>query len=93
MSNDSDEDWLSKIDQLNKKIKEKVDYIRGLLDDCVERLEKQIETNSKLLADAQKKYAALDAVACIRIYNKINQLKETNDYILEETFGENDECD
>ena len=49
--------------------------------------------NLDVLDDAQKKYAALDAVACIRIYNKINQLKQTNDYILEETFGENDECD
>ena len=42
-----------------------------------------------ILDEGQKKYAALDAVACIRIYKKITQLKQTNDFILEETHEEN----
>ena len=43
-----------------------------------------------ILDEGQKKYAALDAVACIRIYKKIIQLKQTNDYILEETPEKDD---
>lgn len=35
-----------------------------------------------ILTDAQKAYAALDAQACVRIYEEIIRLKETHDYEL-----------
>jgi len=35
-----------------------------------------------ILTDAQKEYAALDAQACVKIYNEINKLKESGDYEL-----------
>ena len=47
--------------------------------------------NADILEDGQKKYAALDAVACIRIYKKINQLKRSNDYVLETQCDNNAE--
>jgi ribonuclease D len=36
--------------------------------------------NADILDEGQKKYAALDAVACLRIYNKINELKNNNNF-------------
>ena len=50
--------------------------------------------NADILNEGQKKYAALDAVACLRIYNKIQELKHTNNYtfqIVEETQTAQDE--
>jgi ribonuclease D len=35
-----------------------------------------------ILSDKQKQYAATDAWACIKLYEEINKLKETNEYQL-----------
>ncbi len=39
--------------------------------------------NTENLDDKQRKYAALDAYACIRIYEKVMELLESNNYILQ----------
>lgn len=39
--------------------------------------------NTEILDDKQKKYAALDAYACIRIYEKIMDLLSSHNYILQ----------
>ncbi len=39
--------------------------------------------NNDTLDEAQKHYAALDAVACLRIYNKINELRKSQDFVLQ----------
>lgn len=39
--------------------------------------------NTEILDDKQKKYAALDAYACIRIYEKITEMIDSNNYILQ----------
>ncbi len=39
--------------------------------------------NAEILDEGQKKYAALDAVACIEIYEKLQELKNTHNYSLE----------
>lgn len=36
--------------------------------------------NAETLDEAQKRYAALDAVACLRIYDKIIELEQSGDY-------------
>ncbi|MBQ8593168.1 MAG: 3'-5' exonuclease domain-containing protein 2 [Bacteroidaceae bacterium] len=36
-----------------------------------------------VLTDKQKIYAATDAWACVMIYNRMNDLKETGDYVIE----------
>ena len=46
--------------------------------------------NTEVLDDRQKKYAALDAYACIRIYEKIIDLQKNNNYILETDSQQND---
>lgn len=35
------------------------------------------------LTEAQKRYAATDAWACLRIYNRLQELKETGDFVIE----------
>ena len=37
---------------------------------------------AETLTEAQKKYAATDAWACLNLYNEFNRLKSQNDYIL-----------
>lgn len=39
--------------------------------------------NTEILDDKQKKYAALDAYACVRIYEKVKELIATGDFIIE----------
>ncbi len=39
--------------------------------------------NADILDEGQKKYAALDAVACTRIFDKICELKSKGDFIIE----------
>ena len=39
--------------------------------------------NAEILDEGQKKYAAFDAVACIEIYEKLQELKKTHNYSLE----------
>ena len=39
--------------------------------------------NAGILDEQQKRYAALDAVACLRIYDKILDLEQTEDYQIE----------
>ena len=50
-----------------------------------------------ILKDTQKTYAAIDAWACVRIYEEVLRLKESGDYELvvreEESKQENDETD
>ena len=49
-----------------------------------------------ILKDTQKIYAAIDAWACVRIYNEVLRLKATGDYELvvkEEIKQEHDETD
>ena len=41
------------------------------------------------LTDKQKEYAAIDAWACVRIYNEVNRLLSTRDYELEVRPDEN----
>ena len=38
-----------------------------------------------VLTDAQKAYAATDAWACLRIYEKLESLRQSGDYELEDT--------
>lgn len=35
------------------------------------------------LTESQKRYAATDAWACLRIYNRLQELKETGDFVIE----------
>lgn len=44
-----------------------------------------------VLTDAQKLYAATDAWACIRLYKKLQELKNTGDYILEKACPNTEE--
>ncbi len=37
---------------------------------------------TQILSDAQKKYAALDAWACIRLYEEVSRLRRSGDYTL-----------
>ena len=50
-----------------------------------------------ILKDTQKTYAAIDAWACVRIYEEVLRLKESGDYELvvraEESKQEHDETD
>jgi ribonuclease D len=50
-----------------------------------------------ILKDSQKSYAAIDAWACVRIYEEIKRLQSTGDYELvvndPEVKSENDETD
>lgn len=41
---------------------------------------------AEILNDGQKLYAATDAWACLMIYNYLEQLKETGDYMIERTL-------
>lgn len=38
--------------------------------------------NAEILDEGQRRYAALDAVACLRIYDKIRSLEQTHDFQL-----------
>lgn len=44
-----------------------------------------------VLSDNQKLYAATDAWACLMIYNKLEELKNSGEYKLEYTLEENKE--
>lgn len=49
-----------------------------------------------ILRDSQKRYAAIDAWACVKLYNELQRLKETGDYelvIVPEETKQNDEED
>jgi len=40
-----------------------------------------------VLTDAQKKYAATDAWACLNLYNKFQELKRSHDYVIKEKIS------
>lgn len=44
-----------------------------------------------VLSEAQKRYAATDAWACVQIYRKLKTLHEQHDYILIENYGQQQE--
>ena len=49
-----------------------------------------------ILRDSQKRYAAIDAWACVKLYNEMQRLKETGDYelvVVPEETKQNDEED
>ena len=47
--------------------------------------------NAQTLDNGQKKYAALDAVACVRIYRKVNRLIKSSDFILQADISQDTE--
>ncbi len=52
----------------------------NLFSEKISKRQRLTNWESQVLSDAQKKYAALDAWACIQIYDEINRLNSTHDY-------------
>lgn len=48
---------------------------------------------TETLSDAQKSYAATDAWACLMIYNRLEELRASGDYCLEQTVNEHTEAE
>ena len=58
----------------------------------ISKRQKLSNWESEVLTEKQKNYAAIDAWACINIYEEFNRLKQTGDYqlvIQEENIEEN----
>ena len=69
----------------------------NLFNERISKAERLSNWERDILKESQKMYAAIDAWACVKIYNELVRLKETNDYELvvvhEEPKIEYDETD
>ena len=69
----------------------------NLFNERISKAERLSNWERDILKESQKMYAAIDAWACVKIYNELVRLKETNDYemvvVQEEPKIENDETD
>ena len=68
----------------------------NLLGGHISKRERLSNWEHDILRDSQKRYAAIDAWACVKLYNEICRLKETGDYelvIVPEETKQNDEED
>lgn len=69
----------------------------NLFNERISKAERLSNWERDVLKESQKMYAAIDAWACVKIYNELVRLKETNDYELvvvhEEPKIEYDETD
>lgn len=68
----------------------------NLLGGRISKRERLSNWERDVLTDSQKRYAAIDAWACVKLYNELNRLKETGDYelvIVPDESKQNDEED
>ena len=60
----------------------------NLFGEKISKRQRLTNWEADVLTDKQKEYAAIDAWACIRLYNEIMRLMATNDYELREVVEE-----
>ena len=68
----------------------------NILGGHISKRERLSNWEQDILRDSQKRYAAIDAWACVKLYNEMTRLKETGDYelvIVPDETKQNDEED
>ena len=59
--------------------------IYGLLfNERISKRQRLSNWEAEELSPAQQAYAALDAYACLRIYNRLHELRSSGDYVIKE---------
>lgn len=64
-----------------------------LFNEKISKSQRLSNWEADVLTDAQKQYAATDAWACLNIYNRLQDLKRTGNFEIEELPADNEEQD
>ena len=90
-------DLLKYLNEIGIEDQSLVKIYANLFNERISKAERLSNWERDILKESQKMYAAIDAWACVKIYNELVRLKETNDYemvvVQEEPKIENDETD